>query len=319
MLQQLLLSLIDVAVGKQPMVDPELFAKFTSRDIKQTSIDFGEILTPLVIAKDTDTIVFPSGNAMLADVEINGVPISVKSASGSGTSFKAVQNQIETFAANYKTKSVWLNNTEKIAYTFFRALLDTPGRNVDKIIAASCVVNTPEHIKLAELIGTNNFTFDDLVNFSNSFNSYSEFLKTIYPVSIAGEYFLNGSKRPNGLPADHKFYLGITSTRPVAKQAGKPSWDANQGKAGANILTYVLGTSFLADARKPDNAAHYNKLLKRILGNANAKLVKIDINNDGTLGIYKKEFKDVDFNFQYHAPSHIPGNNLPGFAMALDK
>jgi hypothetical protein len=32
-----------------------------------------------------------------------------------------------------------------------------------------------------------------------------------------------------------------------------------------------------------------------------------------------KPFSQLNFGFQYHAPSHIPGNNLPGFMVVMDK
>jgi hypothetical protein len=120
------------------------------------------------------------------------------------------------------------------------------------------------------------------------------------------------------MPSDHQYYMGLTDKIPKAKQAGKPSWDAEQGKAGANILVYILGTSFLADAKKLEKTEKYSALIKRILGKVNASLAKIDITMAGKITIKQTRFDQLSYAFQYHAPSHIPGNNLPGFSLILD-
>lgn len=316
-IEKFLVELVSVAAGEKSKVDPEVMEAVDSNDIRQTGIDFGEILTPIMLCDESDQITFPAGNSELADVEINGDPVSVKSASGSGTSFKAIKDAMEKFKAGVEDESIPLDADEKQAHTFFRAFLDTEGSNIDKIIAASQAANTPEHQALEKVVGKKDFSFGDLVSFADSYDDYGTFLKEIYPVSIAGNYGKNKDK-PNGMPMDHKYYMGLTDKKPVAKSAGKPSWDANKGKAGANILVYVLGTSFLADAKTITKATKYSGLIKKILGNVKASLAKIDILDDGSIKIYKKPFSDLDYEFQYHAPSHIPGNNLPGFSMILD-
>lgn len=317
-LQQFLLELVDVAVGVRPAVDAEIMQQLDSDTIRITGIDFGEILTPLMLSDEQDDIVFPAGNAMLADVEINGQPYSVKSASGSGTSFRAIREYMDKFQNGIQNGDIVLSKEEDDIHKFFRTFVDTEGKNIDKIIAASAAVNTPEHQKLAELVGVQDFTYSNLVEFSNKFNNYGEFLKTIYPVSVAGNYKIKDKDRPNGLPADYQYYMGLTDKQPKVKQAGKPSWDADKGTAGANILTYVLGTSFLADAKKLENSEKYSALIKRILGNVKASLAKVDITQDGKIQIKQTPFDQLNYEFQYHAPSHIPGNNLPGFSLVLE-
>ncbi len=318
LLQQFLLELVDVAVGKKPAVDPTVMSQLDLDTIRITGIDFGEVLTPLMLSDEQDDIVFPAGNAMLADVEINGKPYSVKSASGSGTSFRAIRQYMDKFQSGIQSGEIVLSKDEETVHKFFRTFVDTEGKNVDKIIAASGVVNTPEHQKLAELVGKQNFTYNDLVSFSNRFNDYGEFLKTIYPVSTAGNYKIKDKDRPNGLPADYQYYMGMSNKKPEAKQAGKPSWDVNKGVAGANILTYVLGTSFLADAKKIEKTNNYSAMIKKILGNVRASLAKVDITRDGKIRVKQTPFDQLNYEFQYHAPSHIPGNNLPGFSLVLD-
>lgn len=317
-LQRFLLELIDVAIGKSPAVDAEIMQQLDPDTVRITGIDFGEVLTPLMLSDEQDQIVFPAGNAMLADVEINGQPFSVKSASGSGTSFRAIREYMDKFQEDIQNGSIVLSRDEEDIHTFFRTFVDTEGKNIDKIIAASAAVNTPEHQKLAELVGNNEFSYADLVEFSKRFNKYGEFLKTIYPVAVAGNYKIKDRDRPNGLPADYQYYMGLTDKQPKAKQAGKPSWDADKGTAGANILTYVLGTSFLADAKKLEKSEKYSTMIKRILGNVKASLAKVDITQDGKIQIKQTPFDQLNYEFQYHAPSHIPGNNLPGFSLVLE-
>lgn len=318
LLQKFLLDLVDVSIGKKPSVDAEVMQLLDADTIRITGIDFGEVLTPLILSDDNDDIIFPSGNSMLADVEINAQPYSVKSASGSGTSFKAIKQYMDSFHDGIQKGELVLTKDEEEIHKFFRTFVDTKGKNVDKIIAASATVNTPEHQKLSELLGKQDFTYEDLVAFSNQFDSYSDFLKTIYTVSTAGNYKIKDKDRPNGLPADYQYYMGLTDKKPKAKQSGKPSWDVDKGIAGANILTYILGTSFLADAKKLEKSEKYSNLIKRILGNVNASLAKIDITKDGKIKIKKTPFDQLNYKFQYHAPSHIPGNNLPGFSLILD-
>jgi hypothetical protein len=317
-LSQFLLQLVDVAIGKRQKVDPAIMEQIDADTLRMTGIDFGEVLTPLSLAEDSDNIDFPSGNSMLADVEINGRPISVKSASGSGTSFKAIISYMNKFSDEVKAGTVTMTPDEEEIHKFFRAFVDTEGKNIDKIIAGSAAANTDEHKALAKLVGKKNFTYPDLVAYCKKFRSYPQFLKTIYPVSVAGNYKVRDKEMPNGLPQDYRYYMGLSDKQPTAKQTGKPSWDADKGKAGANILTYVLATSFLKDAKKEVKTKKYDALLKRILGGVNANLAKIDITPDGKINIKQTPFSGLDYQFQYHGPSHKPDNNLPGFSLVLD-
>lgn len=312
-LYQFLLQLIDVAMKKKTSVDQEIMSQLNVADIRVAGIDFGEILAPLVFATDDDKIVFPAGNSMLADVEIGGRPISVKSATGSGTSFKAIEQHIQKFGDDVTSKKIKLSTNEIYIYKFFKAFVDTKGKNVDKIIAGSHAAYTPEHQAMEELLGTTKITFDAFKKFSKNFISYASFLEAIYPVSLAGN-----RGKPVGLPADHKYYLKLTDIKPKKKQAGRASWDDDREKAAANILTYILGASFLADAKQDVKSIEYNQLIKKILANVNASLIKIDITSDGKITSHMKKFSDVNFAFQYHAPSHMAGNNLPGFSIKLE-
>jgi hypothetical protein len=313
--EELLLQLLDVAVKKKKAVDPDIIEQFNADDLRQLGVDFGEILGPLMSGEDA--IKFPAGNSMLADVEINGKPISVKSASGSGTSFKAILPYLDKLKNN---KAVKLNKEETKVNNFFRAFVDTKGNNMDKIVAGSKVANTPEHQAMANLVGNKNFTVADLENYASRFGKreYGKFLNAVYPVAIAGGYKIADKDRPNGLPQDAAYYMHKSDKKPKAKQAGKPSWDA-QGSAvaGRNIMVYILGASFLKDAKRVEKKEKFSNFLSKVMQGANAEIMWVNINSNGTLSLQRKPIKDVQADFQYHAPSHIPGNNLPGFSLKL--
>jgi hypothetical protein len=314
--EELLLQLLDVAVKKKRAVDPDIIEQFNADDLRQLGVDFGEILGPLMSGEDA--IKFPAGNSMLADVEINGKPISVKSASGSGTSFKAILPYLDKLKTNNAVK---LNQEETKVNNFFRAFVDTKGNNMDKIVAGSKVANTPEHQAMAKLVGNKNFTVADLENYAGTFGKreYGKFLNSVYPVAVAGGYKTKTDKdRPNGLPQDAAYYMHKSNKKPKAKQAGKPSWDAEgPRKAGSNIMVYILGASFLADAKKEEKKDRFSKFLSKVMQGVDAEIMWVNINGNGTLTLQRKPIKDVQANFQYHAPSHIPGNNLPGFSLKL--
>lgn len=315
---QLLLELLEVAVQKKKNVNPELMAEFNNDDLRQLGIDFGEVLAPMMSGQDN--IKFPNGNEMLADVEINGQLISVKSAGGSGTSMKAILPYLDAFKQSNLKQAIKLNKEEQEVENFFRAFVDTKGKNNDKILAGSNIARTPEHLALEKLIGKKNLNVVDLENFAGKFkkNQYGTFLKTIYPITIAGGYKIKDKDRPNGLPRDAMYYMKMTDKKPPAKQAGKPFWmSAGPAEAGRNILLYILATSFLKDAKKVEKKEKYSKYLSNVMKKVKAELHWITINRNGTLTLNKKPISDVAVEFQYHAPSHIPGNNLPGVALKL--
>jgi hypothetical protein len=119
---------------------------------------------------------------------------------------------------------------------------------------------------------------------------------------------------PVGLPADGNYHMGFKANAPKKNYtAGKASFDTCPGLASADILTYVLGVGLLNHIRRGTDSADYSKMMTDIVSKANAVLGHITINKDGSMKIITKPFSDIKFEFQYHAPSHIPGNNLPGF------
>lgn len=110
----------------------------------------------------------------------------------------------------------------------------------------------------------------------------------------------------------------LTDKKPKAKQAGKPFWDAKGSAiAGRNIMVYILAASFLKDAKRVEKKEKFSNFLSKVMQNTNAEIMWVTINPNGTLNLQRKPIKNVQAEFQYHAPSHIPGNNLPGFSLKL--
>jgi hypothetical protein len=298
--------------GNDPLPD-ELMQNILP-EIKTISQDFGEILAPILIMQPDDKVEFPSGNFPMIDVRLPGRNLSVKSLSGSGTSFKTISKLMD----RYENEMDLSDKETKQLFNILKQFHPTTGgNNSDKIVRAAAAADIDEYKDLIKTLKTNSINSrNDIVkaldkNYKNI--NYSEFLKTFYQVMIAGNW-----GRPVGLPADGNFYMGKNTKKPEAKAAGKPSYDANPIQGGADILTYVLGVGLLNFVTKGKDAEKYKKMMTDIVNKADAVLGHITINSDGTLKLITRPFSDLKFEFQYHAPSHIPGNNLPGFIAILD-
>ena len=140
----------------------------------------------------------------------------------------------------------------------------------------------------------------------------------MYPVAIAGGYRIKDKDRPNGMPQDAAYYMHKSDKKPKAKQAGKPFWMAKgPAIAGRNIMIYILAASFLKDAKSVKNKEKYGNYLSKVMKQVKAELNWVTINPNGTLKLERKPISDVKVAFQYHAPSHKPGNNLPGISLKL--
>lgn len=312
-LKNALLGLIDIAAaGAKGKLSPELNSAI-AQDRNQLSVDFGEVLAPIAIMTDQDQAEFPVGNSPLVDVKVGNQNISVKSLSGSGTSFRSIADLMDKYE-NAMTE----DDPKKIKFNILKQFHpNSPGKNVDKIIAASETAGTAENLELKKILGVPKLTsFAELTTALSKLKGadYPTFLKTMYPVMTAGDW-----GKPVGLPADGAFYMGQKKEAPKKeKAAGKRSYDSDPTVGGANILTYVLGVGLLNFITRGGEAEEYSNMMTDIVKESEAVLGKIDITVDGGLKITTKPFNTLKFNFQYHAPSHIPGNNLPGFAIIHD-
>lgn len=314
-LQQILLELIQVATGAQPALSPEANENLSQRARDQLSVDFGEILAPIKLAKGSDNIEFPKeGNFPLIDVIVGNNKYSVKSLTGSGTSFRSIQDLMDNFE-----NTIGNDDAQAKLFSLFKSYHPKAGgKNVDKIIAGSNHISVPEYTKISEILGgdfTDYASLQSLLSkqrFAKMPNEqgYSEFLKMFYPAMTAGNW-----GKPVGLPADGNYYMDTSKgkEKPTEKEAGYPSFRNNPVKAATDILTYVMGVGTLNAVERGPDAHEYGKMMTNIVNQSPAWLGRLDITDSGQVVASAKPFTELKFKFQYHAPSHKPGNNLPGF------
>lgn len=313
LLAETLNDLLDSAAsGGNTPLSPEK-AKHISSYLGTLSQDFGEILAPILIMGDDDTAELPTGNNPLVDVKLPGMNISVKALTGSGTSFRAISDLMDKYE-----ESIAEDPEAKEKFNILKQFHpSTGGLNTDKIIRASAAAGIPEYKSLIKILGVNELkSYNDLVSAvtaKTGQQDYATFLKTFYPMMTAGPW-----GKPVGLPADGAYYLGKSDKLKKEKSAGFPSYRVNSGKAGADIITYSLGVGLLNDIRQGDNSEKYKTMMTDIVNKADAVIGHITVNPNGTMKLNTKPFSSLQFAFQYHAPSHLPGNNLPGFVALLD-
>lgn len=317
-LKEVLLALIDVALGSIPALPPELNDRLSPRSRAQIGTDFGEVLAPLKFMDDQDTAEFPAaGNEKLIDVTIGNRGYSVKSLTGSGTSFRSISDLMDRYEA-----SIVDDDEKQQLFRLFKAFHpESGGKNVDKILRGAQFLNTLEYQKLLEIVGKSKIdsypdlqsAIKDVISADNKTMTYSEFLRHFLPMMTAG-----GWRTPVGLPQDGPYYLGQRSQPPKAKTAGAPSYKANPVKAAADIVTYSLGVGLLNSVTQGPNNSKYDEMMTDIVTKSPVYLGKIDLDNQGRLVAATKPFSDLKFRFDYHAPSHLPGNNLPGFIIVYD-
>jgi hypothetical protein len=325
--QQLVAALSELvdnatAGGSAPLTAENL--QYIKPKIKQISQDFGEILAPLVLANDGDPIVFPAGNEKLIDVTIGANKYSVKALSGSGTSMNSLGELLDEYELTLtdQGKKTMFQNAIKIWKSTRKE-----GSVLDRLCLASFKNKTPEYITFKTILGNDFASYkadsqqqDDtgnlitvpsllsLIQKATSGLSYSDFLKTIYPAMTAGNW-----ASPTGLPDDGKYYMGFTEKKPKPGIAGKFSYDADPIDGGGNIICYSLGQALQNMIKKGPKASQYKEIMTDMVKTLKCMLGHVKIGQDGSLIVSSTSFADLEFEFDYHAPSHIAGNNRPGF------
>jgi hypothetical protein len=314
-----LIAMVDGAAsgGKTPLA-PELMSHIAPY-LGTLSQDFGEILAPILILQPGQKAELPKGNEPLVDVKIPGMNLSIKALTGSGTSFRSISDLMDKYEATIAN-----DKESKKHFEVLKAFHpNAGGKNVDKIIKAAAKANIKEYKEAVRKFGSFN-DFAGLLSRASTFNwrdgsveSYRDFLNLSLDVFTASD---SGGTKFVGMPADGKFYLGggKKSSAPREKAAGYASFRANPFKAAADIITYSLGVGLLNYVKGGKNADKYKTMMTNIVKEADAVIGHITVNKDGTMSLVTKPFSTLQFQFQYHAPSHIPGNNLPGFIALLD-
>ena len=315
-----LIALVDsAAAGGTTPISPELMSHVAPY-LGTLSQDFGEILAPILILQPGQKAELPKGNEPLVDVKIPGMNLSIKALTGSGTSFRSISNLMDKYE-----DSIADDKESKKHFQVLKAFHPSAGgKNVDKIIKAAAKANIKEYKEAVRKFGS----FNDFAELyqrmsvwpwkNGSIANYRDFLSVSLDVFTASD---NRGVKFVGMPADGKFYLGSDGAKkPSAREkaAGYASFRANPFKAATDIITYSLGVGLLNYIKGGKNAEKYRTMMTDIVNKADAVIGHITVNKDGTMSLVTKPFSTLQFQFQYHAPSHIPGNNLPGFIALLD-
>ena len=329
-LQEALSQLIDVAIGIRATIDPELMAHIAPC-LNLISQDFGEVLTPLVLAeKDTDIISFSAtSNKPLIDVEINGTPVAVKSLGGSGNSFSAISKMIDDYEqAMLQDNPKWKANKH---FDILKDFVSKNGKTNDKLIRAAQTAGVPEARTLNKILGVAPMSYADMeaavtkllarINKTSAGKAhlYAAYLKTIMPAAVSAGR-TRGKKKTIvavGLPGDYRQYVNDAvpgEEQPQStKSAGKKKFDANFVRAASRQLTYMLGMGFRNAVVEGEDAHEMEQTITDIMTRKDAIAAKISIATDGSIKVIKTPFKDLKFGYQYHAGTDTVDQNAPGF------
>lgn len=304
-----LLELVDLAMarGAGQLTPASLAYVLPYRGM--ISQDFGEILAPLALASDKENINFPVGNEKLIDVTVGGkVRYSVKALGGSGTSMNSLGSLLDDYSASLtdEGKKKLFNDGIKIWQSTRKE-----GSVTDRICLAASQNAIPEYLSYVDILGGEFQSFGELKSLLSPLVKkldYPGFLRTILPATQAGKWGSNV-----GMPDDSNYYLGFTDKKPTPGQAGKRSYDHDPVDGAANIITYCLGKGMEYKIKRGPDQQQYKDIMNDMIKQLNCQLGHVDIDTQGQLVITSKPFGNLQFDFDYHAPSHIAGNNRPGF------
>jgi hypothetical protein len=315
-----LLELVDIATaGGKGTLSPDVLETLKPY-LVMIGQDFGEVLTPIVLANDEDQINFPVGNEKLIDVTVGKIRYSVKAAGGSGTSMNSLGDLLDQYEQSMTNdgKKAMFKNTIKIWKSTRKE-----GSVTDRICLAANLNKTPEYVSYANVLGRDFQSFGELKELLAPVVSnldYAGFLKLVKPSMEMGNWTKkkNGPVTTVGMPDDGLYYLGQTDKKPKAGVAGKYSYDHDPVDGAANIITYSLGKGIEFMVTRGPNSQQYEDIMTDMVKQLNCWLGHVTISPEGSLIISTKPFSQLKFKFDYHAPSHIAGNNRPGFMIVRD-
>lgn len=273
------------------------------------SQDFGEILAPIALASESEDISFPVGNEKLIDVTVGGkTRYSVKALGGSGTSMNSLGSLLDEYDNTLSDagKQKMFRDAIKIW-----ASTKKEGSVTDRICLAANRNQTPEYLSYVDILGGDFTSWKELKSLLTPLVKnldYKGFLEMILPATQAGNWGSNV-----GMPADSNYYLGVTTNKPKPGVAGKYSYDHDPVDGAANIIAYCLGKGMEYMIKRGPSQQQYKDIMNDMIKQLNCQLGHVDIDGQGQLVITSKPFGNLDFEFDYHAPSHIAGNNRPGF------
>ena len=335
-------QLVDVAAGIRTEIDANL-ADHISDDttLKLISQDFGEILTPIMMANDdNDLIDFPlKSNERLIDVNVKGQPVSVKSLGGSGNSFAVIQDLIDEYEAEIAKTPEEKNAERDRLFDIIKQYKKVPGKTTtDNLIRVAQKAQIPEVLKLNELLGGTPNSYKELYSLVDQFvknldpqnqldkkEKYKTYLQAILPISTAGNHTTgkkNSKLESVGMPYDWSHYINGGDIEGIKnpKSSGRKYFDADFVSAAADQLSYLLGACFTKTVTSAKNstgkdAEAMGNLITTMMTRKNATAAKISIGSNGSLRLIVVPFTDLKFGYQYHAGTNRPAQNAPGFTI----
>lgn len=342
MLQQALIQLVDVAINDRSSVDQNLMDHIKGKALNYISQDFGEILTPLVMAKDDSQIIkFPEkSNKPLIDAEVGGRPVAVKSLSGSGNSFAVIKDLINSYVETKRKEDPTFSPSK--SFEILQDFVSDQGKTVDKLIRAAQKAKVPEAVELNKILGVSSppMSYSELkeaviglvkkLKAKGEDNLYKRYLATITPAAFAAGRMTTpkqGRKSKKefvpkpvgyGLPADYSKYMNIDSEDAAEenkRSAGKKKFDQDFITAASRQLTYMLGVGFRNHVVEGPAAKEMADTISDIMTAKDAVAAKIQILPNGTIDVQSMPFSDIEFGYQYHAGTSTVDQNAPGFHM----
>ena len=185
------------------------------------------------------------------------------------------------------------------------------GSVTDRICLAANLNQTPEYLSYVDILGGDFKSWKGLKNLLTPLVKnldYKGFLEMILPATQAGQWGTNV-----GMPQDSNYYMGLTPNKPKPGIAGKYSYDNDPVDGAANIIAYSMGKGLEYMIKRGPSQQQYKDIMNDMIKQLNCQLGHVDIDSQGQLVVTSKPFGNLDFNFDYHAPSNIAGNNRPGF------
>ena len=285
--------------GQQPLPSNLEYVLQNATMMKQVSQDFGEAIGPLLYA-GSGKIDFPVGNEPVIDVKVGNVGIAIKSLSGSGNSMVKLKEIIDAYADTVDQKDV-----KKIAQIkTFQKLSDKNIKVIPSIIQIAKDINSPEMTALEN--ATKKMKIYDLPQLLKAVEKliYKNGKLLPYETTLAKlEKILSASGKTFGMPRDRG------TPKAIRKYKQDPKIYS------AYILAYGLGKGLENVIVNGVDKDAYGGLLKDIMRTVNAKAGFVSVTPNGIVKFQIKDFKDLNFKFDYHAFTTKPGNNRPGFVV----
>jgi len=285
--------------GQQPLPSNLEYVLQNPTMMKQVSQDFGEAIGPLLYA-GSGKIDFPVGNEPVIDVKVGNVGIAIKSLSGSGNSMVKLKEIIDAYADTVDQKDV-----KKMAQIkTFQKLSDKNIKVIPSIIQIAKDINSPEMTALEN--ATKKMKIYDLPQLLKAVEKliYKNGKLLPYETTLAKlEKILSASGKTFGMPRDRG------TPKAIRKYKQDPKIYS------AYILAYGLGKGLENVIVNGVDKDAYGGLLKDIMRTVDAKAGFVSVTPNGIVKFQIKDFKDLNFKFDYHAFTTKPGNNRPGFVV----